>query len=209
MQAIYEAAHEYLGLEEYPGARHNPKIVEFAAATGNGWVQDDETPWCASFVGAVLAQVGIQGTGRLNARSYLEWGETVSLDDAQPGDVVVFWRGARDGWQGHVGFYAGVQGDYILVLGGNQGNAVSIARYANNRLLGVRRVQAPRSRPAATKTGQVSIGQVGAGAASVVTGIAALDGQAQQIAVAAGVVLGAFGIWFFWNRIKDFRKGAR
>src|SRR6056297_1523383 len=117
MQVVYDVAREYLGLEEYPGARHNPAIVGFAATTGNSWVQDDETPWCASFVGAILAQSGLQGTGRLNARSYLDWGTPVDLGDAAVGDVVVFWRGTRDGWQGHVGFYAGRDGDNILVLG--------------------------------------------------------------------------------------------
>ena len=52
---------------------------------------DDESPWCAAFVGAVLAECGLAGTGSLTARSYLKWGV--------PGDIAVLWRGARDGWE--------------------------------------------------------------------------------------------------------------
>lgn len=209
MQAAYDAAREYIGLEEYPGARHNSTIVEFAAATGNGWVKDDETPWCASFVGAVLAQIGIQGTGRLNARSYMNWGNAVDLNDAMMGDVVVFWRGSRDGWQGHVGFYAGQQGDNVLVLGGNQGNAVSIAPYAKNRLLGVRRLNAPRSSPARSTTVQASAAQIGAAATGGVTAIAALDGQAQTIALICMGIVALAAVWIMRERLKKWSRGVR
>ena len=41
---------------------------------------------------------------------------------------------------GHAGFYAGVEGEDILVLGGNQSDSVSISHYAKSDLLGVRRL---------------------------------------------------------------------
>jgi hypothetical protein len=41
---------------------------------------------------------------------------------------------------GHVGFFAGVDGTKILVLGGNQSDSVSIGSYPKNTLLGVRRL---------------------------------------------------------------------
>jgi hypothetical protein len=53
--------------------------------------------------------------------------------------VVVFWRGAREGWQGHVGFYVGRGAGQVLVLGGNQSNAVTVASFTESRLLGYRR----------------------------------------------------------------------
>lgn len=157
--AIYAAAEGYLGLKEWPGAKHNPEIVKLYADAGHGWVQDDETPWCAAFVAAVLAQLGLQGTGKLTARSYLQWGEPVDLDDAEPGDIVVFWRGSPDGWQGHVAFFDSLAAGAVRVLGGNQGDAVSIASYPKGRLLGVRRLAAaprgapePAERPKASKS---------------------------------------------------------
>lgn len=208
-RAAYEIAKTYLGLEEWPGARHNPRVVELFAQSGHQWVQDDETPWCAAFVGAVLGQAGMAGTGKLNARSYLDWGEPVDLTDARQGDIVVFWRGSRDGWQGHVGFYEGQRHDTIMVLGGNQGNKVSVAEYPEARLLGVRRARQPRAAVTETKTARASTAQITAGAASVGTAIAALDGQAQQIAIIGGLILVAFGLWFFRNRLKDFARGAR
>ena len=209
MQTVYNVARDYIGLEEYPGARHNQTILDFAKATGNDWVETDEVPWCASFVGAVLAQAGLQGTGRLNARSYTSWGTKVDLNDAAMGDVVVFWRGSRDGWQGHVGFYAGQQGDNVLVLGGNQGNAVSIAPYPKARLLAVRRVDTPRNSIAQSTTVQASVAQVGAAATGGVTAIAALDGPSQTVALICMGVIALAAVWIMRERIKKWAKGVR
>lgn len=164
---------------------------------------------CAAFVGSVLAQVGIQGTGALNARSYLEWGEPVDLVRAQRGDIVVFWRGSRDGWQGHVGFYHGIDGNNILVLGGNQGNAVSVAPYSADRLLGVRRATQPRTSATQSRTVQASAAQVGTAAVGGVTAVAALDGNAQMLAIGACVVFGLLAAFIMRERLKKWARGIR
>lgn len=97
-----------------------------------------QTAWCAAFVNAVLGVDGIEGTGKLNARSFLNFGAPV--DQPQRGDVVVFSRGDPNGWQGHVGFFEGYDANgNIRVLGGNQSNSVSVATYSSDRLLGFRR----------------------------------------------------------------------
>ena len=136
---ILEMAGGYVGETEIAGAKHNPKILAMYKKSGAAWVEDDETPWCAAFVGAVLKDAGIKGTMKLNARSYLDWGEEVTKPEA--GDVVIFWRGKKDGWQGHVAFFVRFDGDKIVVLGGNQGDAVSIKSYAGSRWLGYRRAK--------------------------------------------------------------------
>lgn len=118
---------------------HNPKVVQYFANVGHSWVKDDETAWCAAFVGAMLKKAGIPHTGKLNARSYLDWGDPVSVEDFEPGDVVVFSRGDPKGWQGHVGFVEAINGQSVHVLGGNQGNQVSSKIYPMSRLLGIRR----------------------------------------------------------------------
>lgn len=144
MSKILEIAGGYVGETEIHGAQDNPKIVAMFKKSGNAWVEDDETPWCAAFVGAVLKDVGIKGTMKLNARSYLDWGTPV--DDPQPGDVVILWRGKKDGWQGHVAFFVRFDRGSVVLLGGNQGDAVSIKTYAKSRVLGYRTtVQAPPS----------------------------------------------------------------
>lgn len=129
-------ARTFLGLREVPGARHNPTIL--------GWWQkifadfrDDETPWCAAFVGGVLEEVGIKSTRSAAARSYLKWGR--SLSQPVPGCVVVFWRGSPSGWSGHVGFVVGKDAfGNLMVLGGNQGDAVNIKPFGRDRVLGYR-----------------------------------------------------------------------
>lgn len=137
--AILEVAGQYLGTQEFPGAKHNDVVVSFFADVGHSWVKDDETAWCAAFVGAVLAQIGLPHTGALNARSYLEWGQAVPARDVRPGDICVLWRTSPSSWQGHVAFVVQVSGDRVLLRGGNQGNAVSDAWYPVARVLGFRR----------------------------------------------------------------------
>ena len=136
---ILEAAGAYLGLQEWPGPKHNPRVVEMFDRVGHGWVDDDETPWCAAFVGSVLASLGLPHTGKLNARSYETYGQHVETAAARPGDIVVLWRGSRDSWQGHVAFFVGMDGKRLVLRGGNQGNAVTDEAYDTDRVVCVRR----------------------------------------------------------------------
>lgn len=136
----YELAKTFIGLKEIVGSRHEKKILKFFEEVGHSWVKDDETAWCAAFVGAMLERSGLKSTKKLNARSYLEWGEEVHLNDIQEGDIVVFWRGKKDGWQGHVAFFVGFNANKdLIVLGGNQSNQVCEQVYAKERFLGARR----------------------------------------------------------------------
>ena len=122
------------GVHEVPGLEHHPRILEYHQATGLG-ATDDETPWCAAFVGWCLRMAMVEGTGRANARSYVNWGKRC---DARLGGIAVLWRGQPNGWQGHVGFLVGEESGNLLILGGNQGDAVSIRSYPSDRLLGYR-----------------------------------------------------------------------
>jgi len=132
-------ARKYLGIKEFKGQKHEPKIVQFWRSIGLSGVKDDETPWCAAFVGAMLENVGLMSTKSGWARSYLEWG--VPLAFPIIGCVVVF---SRKGGGGHVGFVIGKDEDgNLLVLGGNQGDSVSIKAfrmppYPDSRVLGYR-----------------------------------------------------------------------
>lgn len=135
-------ARGYLGEKEIRGPKHNPKVVKFWQTIRLPGIRDDETPWCAAFVGAVLELAGFVSTRKGNARSYNNWG--VPLDRPCVGAIVVFWRGSRSGWKGHVGILVGksANGNW-LILGGNQGNAVSIKEYyplghRKSRVLGLR-----------------------------------------------------------------------
>lgn len=129
-------ARGYLGLREVKGAAHAPKILEWWRAIGASWFKDDETPWCGAFVGGVLAEVGItppaKGAGA-SARAWLDFG--VRLTSPAYGCIVVFERAGG----GHVGYVVGKdKAGNLMVLGGNQGDGVSIRPFAMARVLGYR-----------------------------------------------------------------------
>lgn len=137
----YELAKTQIGISEIPGEADEPQVIQYFADVGYSWVKADETAWCAAFVGAMLERCGIESTRALNARSYMDFGDPVPIGEQRMGDIAVFWRGTADGWQGHVGFYVRDRGPQTFdILGGNQGNKVSVAPYARNRLLGFRRI---------------------------------------------------------------------
>ena len=126
-----EVARREIGVKEYPGPQHNPRIVEYAAHTSLA-AKSDEIPWCSSFVNWCMAQARMKGTGSAAARSWLGWG--VELKQPVPGCIAVFRRGS-DPQSGHVAFYVSHTDKTINVLGGNQSNQVKIAPYkAESRL---------------------------------------------------------------------------
>jgi len=137
----YELAKAEVGIVEWKDG-NNPKVVAYFKDSGNAGVKDDETAWCAAFVGAMINRSGGKGTGALNARSYLDWGVPVARKDAKPGDVVIFKRG-NSSWQGHVAFFVQDRGARIDVLGGNQSDAVNVKGYPASSLLGIRRAKPP------------------------------------------------------------------
>jgi len=136
LQLAYAEMH--LRVREIPGAVNNPRVLEYHKPFG---FKADEISWCAAFVGFCLQGAG---TGRADARSYLDWGEKVEVENIQLGDILIFRRGDIHtpgiSWMGHVAFYVGIDsvGNYMC-LGGNQDNCVCVKAYAKVRLLGIRR----------------------------------------------------------------------
>lgn len=134
MQNPIDIAGRALGLNE---SEKKAALSDYLT-TGGVNIDPATRAWCADFVNATLAQSGMQGTGSGMARSFLEWGQEV--DQPQRGDLAVFSRGDPNGPYGHVGFFEGYNPDgSIRVLGGNQGDSVSIANYGADQLLGFRR----------------------------------------------------------------------
>lgn len=124
------------GTREVAGARHNPRIIEYHSCTTLR-ADTDESAWCSSFVNWCFQRSGMASTKKANARSWLNWGTEIRTP--RYGCVTVLWRESPSSWKGHVGFYVSHRGSKkILLLGGNQGNAVSIAAYPAHRLLSYR-----------------------------------------------------------------------
>ena len=122
-----------LGVAETPGADHTRRVVRYYADVGHAQITNDETAWCAAFLGSCLERAGIASTRSLMARSYLAWGEP--LAEFRTGAVAVLSRTA-DPALGHAGFLIGETADSVILLGGNQGDAVTVEAFPRSRLLG-------------------------------------------------------------------------
>lgn len=117
-------ARRHMGLREIRGPEHAEQIVQFWKDIRRGGIKDDETPWCAAFVGSCLERTGVVSTRFESATSYRDWG--VKLDHPEVGAVAVI---ARPGGA-HVFFVVGRDaGGNIVGLGGNQSDAVGFATF--------------------------------------------------------------------------------
>lgn len=101
------------------------------------------TPWCRYFVDYCLRESGWETPSGGMARGLVHWGTDIDLSNAKLGDIVILWRGTHDdGVSGHVGFFIKQDAGHVYLLGGNQGDAVTEAKFLKSRVLFVRR---PRS----------------------------------------------------------------
>ena len=124
-------AERHIGTKEIPGEKHEPKILKWWKAIKRGGIKTDEVPWCAAFVGGCLEAVGIVSSRFESAKSYMTWGR--KLMAPVRGCVVVFERNGG----GHVAFVLGQdKGGNLVCIGGNQGNAVTIAPFSRSRVIG-------------------------------------------------------------------------
>ena len=130
-----DVAFAEVGTRTYPPGSSNPRITRYHAHT-NIAGYDDKASWCSSFVNWSLAQAGIVGTGSALARSWLDWGETLS--EPLPGCIAVLSREDPTGWKGHVGFFLRMDAQNIFLLGGNQLDQVREHFYPKANLLGYR-----------------------------------------------------------------------
>ena len=140
----YDIALRFVGMKEIPGVGANPAVLAMLRLDDT-WPEGDETPWCSAFVNYVAWLLRLPRSKSLAARSWLSVGDVVPLvGTMQPTcaavrgfDVVILERGAG----GHVGFFSAFEQDRVWLLGGNQGDAVSVASFDKQRILGVRRLR--------------------------------------------------------------------
>jgi uncharacterized protein (TIGR02594 family) len=140
----YTLAERFVGVKEWAEAPGNPLILAMLKLD-NSWPSSDEVPWCSAFVNFVCWLGRLPRSKDLRARSWLGVGRGILIGHAQVGyDVVILNRGGSpnpdQAGPGHVGFFGGIEDNRVLVLGGNQSDAVSVARYPVSGVLGVRRL---------------------------------------------------------------------
>mgnify|MGYP000443863764 CR=1 FL=1 len=122
-----EIAKKYLGTKESPGSVNNPKVVQMFKLAEHPEITQDAVPWCAAFVAACLAEAKVPNevakSLRLWAAAYAKLGTPVK--NPVWGAVGVKTRNGG----GHVGFVVAANDQYVWLLGGNQGDQVSVARF--------------------------------------------------------------------------------
>jgi uncharacterized protein (TIGR02594 family) len=127
-----ENARVHEGLAEVPGPLSNTVITGWLSKL-NAWWREDATPWCGVFVAAMIEDHAALPKHWYRAKAWLDWG--VAIDAPAVGCVVVFERQGG----GHVGFVVGKDSrGRLLVLGGNQGDRVSVAPFEMARVAGYR-----------------------------------------------------------------------
>lgn len=132
-------ARQYVGEAEIKGHRHNPIIIGMLDDMGRfgnesrAWWREDETPWCGLFVGWIMGM-----SDRFVVKEWYrakEWASShlTKLDAPAYGAIAVMDRSGG----GHVGFVVGkdAKGN-VMLIGGNQGDAVSIKPFARARITG-------------------------------------------------------------------------
>jgi len=129
----------HYGLKELEGADSNPEILQMATDLGFDMEDDSTTAWCSLAMNYYAKKCGYEITGSLAARSWLQMPIVVLKPTL--GDVVILWRGSPDSWQGHVALFINWDSKYVWLLGGNQGNSISIAAYPRDRVLGIRQLK--------------------------------------------------------------------
>lgn len=145
-----------IGVAEVVGKGSNRTIIGWRDELNHaGWkitgFSDDDIPWCGLFAAIVAHRSGkLVPEGPLWARNWTKFGSP----QVKPalGDVLVF---ERPGGGGHVGFYIGEDKTAFHVLGGNQGNRVSITRIAKARCIAVRQPDY-NARPASVRAYQLA-----------------------------------------------------
>ena len=123
-----------LNQKEIPGAKNNPRILEYHKFTDLKATSED-VPWCSAFCCWCMEQALIVSPRAAGARMWLKWG--IGITRPALGCVAVFKRG-NSPIDAHCGFFLGEEGNDYLIIGGNQGNRVSIKKFPKKDLLGLR-----------------------------------------------------------------------
>ena len=147
----FDIAQRYISIKELPGGLDHPLIRWWLSLCGfDAATVHDEVPWCSAFVQGPTWELRLPRSKSAAARSWLQFGVPIEITEAKAAyDVVVLKRGAgaQPGPEvlsapGHVGFFAGLDGLHVRELGGNHGDAVTIANFPRGLVLGVRRLYA-------------------------------------------------------------------
>lgn len=124
--------HRRMGLHE---VRDKSKLIEFLKI-GKFLGDPSRLPWCGDMVESCIAKVLPAEPLPANPFFAQAW-KTFGIDAKAPlvGAVgVIKWSASS----GHVGFVAGVEGGKVVLLGGNQSNAITLASFPREKFIAFR-----------------------------------------------------------------------
>jgi uncharacterized protein (TIGR02594 family) len=146
------------GVRETPGVANNPVLMKrFASITkllGIAY-NADSVPWCGAIMAWWMKQCNVATPAiAVRASSWATWG--MPLVRPVPGAVLVFTRQGG----GHVTLYLGEDATHYYCLGGNQSDAITIARLEKSRKPAIRW---PKGEPLTGKPVMMAAGGVPVG----------------------------------------------
>lgn len=146
---VIQIALNLLGIKEVVGAGNNPVILQWAKDLGLEKIYTaDSIAWCGLTVAKVVKDAGyVPVKDPLWALNWKNFGTPISKNEAMLGDILTFKRPGG----GHVGFYVGESATTFFVLGGNQGDSVSIIEISKSRLNSVSRCPWKIGQPVSVK----------------------------------------------------------
>lgn len=211
--AWYKELLAIVGEHEGTARKPNPVVQKLFADAGFPQIKNTAaTAWCAAAVNAALERHGIAGTKSLAARSFENWGD--KLDAPRLGCVVVMWRNSPKSWEGHVGLFVKADATHVYVLGGNQSDSVSIAKFPLGRVLSYRWPRPLATTKTVTGAGVAVAGGVATAAVQIVEAVKAIEPiqeplskvgtsgatVAAWIGLAIAVVTVAGAVWAIYGR---------
>lgn len=142
-------------------SKDNKELREWLKSDGATVGDPDDIPWCGDAVQTALLRWNNKTEVPKNPYAAINWLKVGEECKPFVGAIVIFWRGSPTGWKGHIGFIVGQSAANWYVLGGNQGDSVTITPIAKNRVRdgGIRCPKGwsgPREEPPTMSGGTVS-----------------------------------------------------
>ncbi len=119
-------------VKEVPGSPSAGRIIEYHSHTTLR-ATSDEIPWCSAAMCCAMHECGLSSTQSAAARSWLGFG--IRLKSFQLGAIAIFERGAPESLSGHVAIALSEDNGVVTCIGGNQSNAVAVAKYPKSKLI--------------------------------------------------------------------------
>lgn len=124
----FKTAHAEIGTRQ---DQEEQRVRVYIENTAKRWSGTDIRNWCGCFISWCMATCDPkpqENVSSARAADWEDWGErrAALLDDALPGDLLVAQYAPYDvpekERRGHVAFLVARSGDWLLLLGGNQGS---------------------------------------------------------------------------------------